>query len=221
MIFWFSARHGIPLARAAAEDPVEVVEAPAVRPPVERPSRTLLPVRCQVPLAERGRAVAVVAQDPWQRRAVPRKDRGVAGEPAGELTDRAEPHGVVVPAGEQRGPRRGAQRGHVEPVVAQPALGHPRVVRRLDRAAEGAGVAEPGVVDEHQQHVRRPVRRGGVPDQVPVGLRTVQRPVRDAREGLSADRETGAIGLAHPDSFLARRGPARAAPGARSERQQL
>ena len=61
----------IPLTRAAAEDPVEVVEAPAVRPPVERPGRTLLRVRCQVPLPERGRAVAVVPQDPRQRRAAP------------------------------------------------------------------------------------------------------------------------------------------------------
>ena len=160
----------VPLARAAAEDPVEVVEAPAVRPTVERSCRALLPVRCEVPLAERGRAVAVVSEDPWQRRAIPRKDRGIAGEPTRELTDRAEPHRVVVPAGEERGTRRGAQRRHVEPVVAQPALGHPCVVRRLDRAPEGAGIAEPGVVDQHEQDVRRPLRRGGVADEVPVGL---------------------------------------------------
>ena len=49
-----------------------------------------------------------------------------------------------------------------------PRLGHARVVRRLDRAAERARVAEPGVVDQHQQHVRRPVRRLGMADQVPV-----------------------------------------------------
>ena len=211
----------VPLARAAAEDPVEVVEAPAVRPAVERSCRALLPIRREVPLAERGRAVAVVPQDPWQRGAVPRKDGGIAREPARELTDRAEPHRVVVPAGEERGARRGAQRRHVEPVVAQPTLGHPCVVRRLDRAPEGAGVAEPGVVDQHEQDVRRPLRRGGVPDEVPVGLRTVEGSVRNAREGLPADRETGAIGLAHPDPFLAQRGAGQRCTGRTSERSQL
>ena len=176
----------VPLARAAAEDPVEVVEAPAVRPPVERPGRTLLAVGRQVPLAERRGAVAVVPQDPGQRRAVPREGGRVAGEPAGELADRAEPDRVVVPPGQQRRPRRRAQRGDVEPVVAQAALGHPRVVRRLDRPAERARVAEPGVVDQHQQHVRGPVRRRRVADQVPVGLGPVERPVDDSRERLRA-----------------------------------
>ena len=61
---------GVPLARAAAEEAVEVVEAPAVRPAVERPGGALLAVRGQVPLPERGGAVAVVAQDPRQRRTV-------------------------------------------------------------------------------------------------------------------------------------------------------
>ena len=69
------------LARPTTEDPVEVVEPPPVRPPVERTGRALLPVRGQVPLAERCCAVPVVPQDPRQRRAVPRKDRRVAGEP--------------------------------------------------------------------------------------------------------------------------------------------
>ena len=57
----------VPLTRPAAQDPVEVVESPAVRPAVERPCGTLLAVGCQVPLAERRRAVAVVPEDPGQR----------------------------------------------------------------------------------------------------------------------------------------------------------
>ncbi len=121
MIFWFSARHGSHWLDAAAEEAVEVVEAPAVRPPVERAGRALLPVGRQVPLAERRRAVAVVPQDPRQRRAVPGQGRRVAGEPAGELADRAEADRVAVPPGQQRRPRRRAQRGDVEPVVPQPA----------------------------------------------------------------------------------------------------
>ena len=62
----------VPLSGAAAEEAVEVLEAPARGPAVERPRRALLAVGGQVPLAEGGRAVAVVAQDAWQRRSVTR-----------------------------------------------------------------------------------------------------------------------------------------------------
>ena len=128
----------VPLAGPAAEEAVEVVEPPAGRPAVERPGRALLPVGRQVPLAERRGAVAVVPQDTRQRRAIARKGGRVPGEPARELTDRAEADGVAVPPGQQRRPRRRAQRRDVEPVVPQAPLGHPRVVRRVDRPAEGA-----------------------------------------------------------------------------------
>ena len=94
---------GVPLARSATEDPVEVVEAPAVRPPVERSGRALLAVGGQVPFPERGRGVAVVSKDPRERRAVPRQRGGVPREAPRELADRAEPDRVVVPSGEQRG----------------------------------------------------------------------------------------------------------------------
>ena len=160
----------IPLAGPAAEEAVEVVEPPAGRPPVERPGRALLPVGRQVPLAERRGAVPVVPQDPRQRRAIARKGGRIPGEPARELTDRADADGVAVPPGQQRRPRRGAQRRDVEAVVLQAALGDARVVRCGYRPAEGGGVAKTGVIDQHQQHVRRPRRRLDVPDQVPVRL---------------------------------------------------
>ncbi len=197
MIFVILGQTRIPLTRAAAEDPVEVLEPPPVRPAVERARRSLLSVGREVPLPERGRAVPVVLQDPGQRCAIPRQGRRVAREPAGELTDRAEPHGVVVATRQQRGAGRGAKGGHVEAVVPQALLGHAGVVRCVDRSAEGTGVPEAGVVDQDQQDVRRPLWRGGVPDQVPVGLRTVERPVRGSREGLATDRETGSVGLSH------------------------
>ena len=187
----------VPLARAPAEDPVEVVEPPTVRPAVERPGRALLTVGRQMPLPEARRAVPVLPKDPGQRRAVPWQRGGVAGEPAGELADRAEPDRMVVAAGEQRRPGRRAQRGHVEPVVAQPTSGQARVVGGLDRAAEGARVAEAGIVDQDQQHVRRPLRRGGVTDEVPIGLRAVERPVGHARERRPANRQHSAIRLTH------------------------
>ena len=113
---------GIPLARSTAEDPVEVVEAPAVGPTVERSGGTLLAIGRQVPLPEDGRAVAVVLEDPGKRRAVSGQDRRVPREAAGELTDGTEPNRMVVAPCQQRGAGRRAQSGDVEPVVAKPPL---------------------------------------------------------------------------------------------------
>ncbi len=96
---------GIPLTRAPAEEAVEVVEAPAVRPPVERTRRPLLAVRRQVPLAEGRGAVAVVAQDPRQRRTVPRQRGAVTGESTCELPNRSKADEMTVPTGQQRGAR--------------------------------------------------------------------------------------------------------------------
>ena len=115
----------IPLARAAAEEAVEVVEPPADRPAVERAGRALLAVRGQVPLAERRGAVPVVAQDPRERDAVVREEARVAREAGRELAHRADADRVAVATGQERGPRRRAERGDVEAVVAQALLRHP------------------------------------------------------------------------------------------------
>ena len=160
----------VPLARVAGEEAVEVVEPPTVRPAIERTCRALLPVGRQMPLPVRGGAVAVVAQDARQRRAVPRQGRRVAGEPAGELTDRAEPDGVVVATRQQRGAGRRAEGRHVEPVVLESLIRHARVIRCLDRAPERARVAEAGVVDQDEQDVGCALRRHRMSDQVPVRL---------------------------------------------------
>ena len=66
---------------------------------------------------------------------------------------------VVVPAGDERGPRRAAQGGGVEAVVPQ-ALGRELVHRRRrDAAAERAELAEAGVVEQDQHDVRRALGR--------------------------------------------------------------
>ena len=96
---------GVPLARPAAEDSVEVVEPPAVRPTVEWAGGSLLAIGCEMPFAEDGRAVAVVPENPRKRRAVAWQDRRIPRKPTGELTDGAETDGVVVPPGQQA--RRG------------------------------------------------------------------------------------------------------------------
>ena len=182
------------LARFAGQEAPEVVKAPGVRPAVERAGRALHVIRCHVPLAEARRAVPVALQHADERRAVLRAGRGVARERARQLADRPEAHAVVVAAGEHRRPGRRAQCGHMEAVIGQPSLGDPRHGRRIDRAAEGARVAEPGIVDQHQQHVRRVVgrRRGHVDG--PVGLRLRQRAADRAPEGRVRDRQHRAVG---------------------------
>ena len=150
-----------------------------------------------MPLPEGGGAVAVVAQDPRQRSTFEREHRGVAGEAAGELAHRPETDRVVVPCRQQRRARRRAQRGDVEPVVPQPRLGQPRVVRGLDRSPERARIPEPGVVDQHQQHVRRALRRFWMTNQVPVRLRTPKSVVRRPAELRSRQRQCRAVRLSH------------------------
>ena len=61
----------LPLARVAADEAVEVFEAHAGRPLVERAGLARRPGRRVVVLAEPGRAVAVLQQDAADRRAVP------------------------------------------------------------------------------------------------------------------------------------------------------
>ena len=134
--------HRVELARLAAEEPPEVVEPPAVRPAIERPGRSLLVVRRQVPLAERRGRVPVLLQDPRERRAVLRQIASSRG--TRRRTPRsAEPDRVMVAPGEHRRARRRAERGDVEPVVLQPASAIRVKFGVLDRAAERARVPNP------------------------------------------------------------------------------
>ena len=61
--------------------------------------------------------------------------------------------------GQQRLPRRRAEGGGVETVVASPFCGQALGGRRVARAAEGAGGSEADVVDKDDQHVRRTLWR--------------------------------------------------------------
>ena len=183
----------IPLAGLTAEEPPEIVEPPPVRPPAERARRALLAIRCQVPLAERGRAVPVQLQHLRERRAVLRNERRIPRETGGKLADGAEPDGMVVAAGQQRRPGRRAQRRHMEPVVPDTLVSDPGHAGRGDRAAERARLAEARIIDQHQQHVGRPLRRGDVPDKAPVRGRSRQRPVRRALERRIRYRQPGPV----------------------------
>ena len=167
------------LARLAAEDAPEVVEAPGVRPAVERPGCPLDVIGSQVPLAEPRGRVTVPLQRANERGTVLRHVRGVAGERAGELADRPEADAVVIAAGQQCSPSGRADRGDMEAVICKALLGDPRHGRRRSRPAERGRVPKARVVEQHQQHVRRTFRRPG---------RHVDRPVCDRRIDRSADR---------------------------------
>ena len=150
----------VPLVVLAADEAVEVLEAAAAgRPRGERPRRAGLPDRHLVALAELRRRVAVELEGQRERRLGVRQDRAVARCGGRDFGDAAHADRVMVAAGEQRLPRRRAQRGGVEARVLQPARGELLEVGRLARPAEGAGRAEADVVDEDDQHVGRALRR--------------------------------------------------------------
>ena len=145
----------LPLVGVAADEAVEVLEAHAGRPLVERPDLAGREGRRVVVLAEPRRGVAVVEQDAADGGLVLADDAVVAGEAGRLLGDHAEADRVVVAPGDQRGARRRAQRGGEHAVVAQALVRDAVHGRRRDHAAEGARHAEAGVVGHDQQDVGR------------------------------------------------------------------
>ena len=144
---------GRPLVGVAAEEAVVALEAETERPPLERARRTPLGARCQVPLPDRVRRVAVVAQMPGERRGRARDAAVVTLVANRELGQHAHTDSVMVAPGEDRGARRRTQRRHVEPVVAE-TVGRERVdVRCRDVGAEAAELREAEVVEDDDEHV--------------------------------------------------------------------
>ena len=148
----------LPLVGVAADEAVEVLEAHAGRPVVERPDLAGLEGRHVVVLAEPGGVVAVVDQHPPDRGLVLADDAVVAGIAGGLLGDDAEADRVVIAPGDQRGAGRRTERRGEHPVVAEAFAGNAIHGRRRDHAAERARHAEPGVVGDDQQHVGRALR---------------------------------------------------------------
>ena len=124
----------LPLIHVAAHEPVEVVEAQAARPAIERPDLAGLPVGRVVVLAEPRRGVAVLPQHLGDRADVLADDAGVAVVAGGGFGDHAVAGRVVVAAGEQRRARRRAERRRVEARVAQPVC-WPRCRARASASA--------------------------------------------------------------------------------------
>ena len=148
-----------PLVGLAAEEAVELIEPRPRGPAVGGAGGAHFPGRGLVVLAEEARAVAVQAHHLRERGHVVRALSGVARKGGGGLRDPAHVVHVVVAAAEQRCPRGRADGGGVELVEAQALAGQPVGGGHVDGPTEGTRHAEAHVVDEHDQHVRRALRR--------------------------------------------------------------
>ena len=169
----------LPLVRVAADEPVEILEAHAGRPLVERSDLTGAERRRVVVLAEPRGGIAVVEQDATDGGLVLGDDAVVAREAGGLLRDHAEAGRVMVAPGNQRGARRRAERGGVNVIVAQTGLRDPIHRRCRDDAAEGAGHAEARVVGDDEQDVGRTL-----------GRHHARRPPRFRLQGVVLDHAT-------------------------------
>ncbi len=137
---------------------VELFEAHPSGPPIERSGRADFPYRSVVPFTESRCAVAVLSQRLGYGRRRFRDDAVVAVVAGGKLCDGSGVDDVVVAAGQQRGPGGRTQRRGVETVVPQPFLGQRVTGRGFNRPTKCCGGAEADVVEQHDHHVRRPLR---------------------------------------------------------------
>ena len=150
---------GVILVGVAAKEAVVALEASAERPPVEGAGCGCLGRWGQVPLADAEGVVAVVDQDLGQH-AVLEPHGGVERWIAErELGDRRQADGVVVATCEQACPSRRAQGRGVEVRVAQPTVGETIQVRGLAQAPERAQLAVTDVIENHDDHIGRTLRR--------------------------------------------------------------
>ena len=150
-----------PLVVLAADEPIEMLEAAALRRPgVERPHRRGLPHRYLVALPELGCRVAIQRQRRRQRRHRVGAHRTLPGRRGGGFSDAAHPHRVMVPARQQRLARRRAERRGVEPVVPQSSRRKSFRCRRLARPTERAGSTETDIVEQDHQHIWSARRAG-------------------------------------------------------------
>ncbi len=142
------------LVRLAAEEAVEVLEARAGRPRVERAHGARLPDGNLVTLAELRRRVAVQLERLRERSCRVRPDGGVAGGRRRDLGDAAHADRVVVAAGEERLACGRAQGSRVEAVVLEPVGGEALGRGCRARPAERARRREADIVEEDDEHVR-------------------------------------------------------------------
>ena len=146
---------GIILMRVAAEKAVVALEAAPERPAVVGAGGADLLGGRQMPLADAIGGVALLQQHLGQK-AVLERDRAIAAGIAGRsLGDAGHRVGMMIAAGQNARARRRAERGRVHVGEEQPVLGQLVDVRRVDRRAVAAELAEARVVDDDEEDVRR------------------------------------------------------------------
>ena len=147
----------------AGEEAVEIFEAEAGRPVLERAGRSGLLGRRVVPLAPGGGGVAVILQHLGHQGAAPGNHSGIAVPVIRQLRDLPVADAVMIAAGQQRRPGRRAHGRRVEPVVGDSFLDDAIHRRGLHLAAERRRKGGTRIVDQHDQNVRRigrkPARR--------------------------------------------------------------
>ena len=162
----------------AAQKRVGLVEA--------APGRGQLDRHAEVPLAGHQRVVAGVVQqlgdghDPVVEVVLVARGAARLGRAAAHPALAGD---VVVRAGEQLGPRHGAERRGVEVGQPQAAVGQLVQVRRADLAAERPQVREAEIVGHDHQEVRPPVRRRRV------SVRRHQQGARPDRQGAHRSQQ--------------------------------
>ena len=200
---------GLPLARIAAHETVEIVKAHADRPLIEGSGGAVLEGRRIVVLAEPRGGIAILLQNIADRRIVDADDRIIARITGRLFGDDAEADRVVIAAGDQCGAGRRAQGGRVELGIAQAGIGDAIERRRRDDAAKGTGDAIAGIVGHDEEDVgralgrhdlRRPVGRrilGGEADLAAEGRRRVRQiaPVDGGRRVGRAGLAGGFLGM--------------------------
>ena len=142
-----------------AQEAVEIFEAEAGRPVLERPGWRRFRGRRIVPLAPRGCGVAVILEHLGRERAGPRDLSGIAVPVVGQLRELAVSDPVVIATGQQRRPSRRAHGRRMEPVVGNSFLDDAVHRRGLHFAAERRRKCRPRIVDENDQNVRRVGRK--------------------------------------------------------------
>ena len=131
-----------------------MVEPLVRRPAVERPRGAGLPFRREMPLAERGGGIAILAEDLRHERATLRDDAGISRIARGEVGDDTHAGGMMIPSGEQGRARGRAHGGHMKAGVPKPARGEPVQSGSRDQAAERARLPVAGIVEQNEQDVR-------------------------------------------------------------------
>ena len=151
---------GPPVVRDTADEAIELLEAQARGPAIERARLGGLPVRHVMILPKPSGVVAVELQHLTDRGHVLVDQAVVTIVARGHLHHDAGVSRVVVASSDECRARRAAHRSGVEAIVAQSIVSQFLNVGRSHGPPKGARGTEPHVVQHDQQHVRGPRRRG-------------------------------------------------------------